>query len=231
MPTNREIISDIRGTLNAANVDGWIPSALIYSKLSDVSSLFIKREADNMQLFRYAELWTTVNCLEMEEMPLIQCCNLNIPNCKTVMRSKEKLPKMYSTRFGYLITVSSVDYDRNYKPTTPQDFKYTTSRRFPDPRIRYFWIENDYLVIPNSMVSRVNITIMAPDKAEALKLNSCDDSPEKDCLNFMDQEFVAPAHLLDDIKTYATQKLLPRTQVQPDEYPNKNVIEKTNPQP
>ena len=230
MPTNREIIADVRGSLNAANIDTWITSALIYSKLTDVASLFIKREADDRRLFRYAELFTTVNCLEMEELPLIQCCNINIPNCKTVMRSKLKLPKMYSTRYGYLITVTSVDYDRDYKPTVPEQFKYTTLRRFGDPRLRYFWIENGYLVIPNSLVERVNIKIMTPDVEAAQKLNACEDTTPE-CIGFMDQQFIAPEHLLDDIKTAAYQRLLPKTQIQEDELPNKNSNEKTNPQP
>lgn len=225
----REIISEVRNSLRAASVDDWIPGKFIYFKLKGIAALFIKREADEKRLFRYTELWATIKCLEMEEDDLINCCNINIPNCTKVMRSKEKLPEIYSTRYGYLLNVTSVDYYRDYIPVTPQQYKYTKSREFNDTRKRYFWLENGYLIIPDSMVSVVTVKAMFTNKAEALKLDNCN-TETNDCIRFLDQDFVAPEHLLQDIKNASIQDILGSNRRLPqDELTNLNSNEKSNP--
>lgn len=223
----REIISEIRNNVRAVAMDMWIPAKYIHLKLKGYASLYIKREADDKRLFRYTELWSTIECLEMKETDLVNCCNISIPNCKKVMKSVKKLPEIYSTRFGYLMNVSSVDYDRDYLQTTPQQYKYTKSREFQDKSKRYFWIENGYLIVPDSMVKVLRVRAMFINKAEALATN-CDVT--SGCINFMDQEFVAPEHLLQDIKNATTTEILNTfRRVVPDEMPNNNEQEKTNP--
>jgi hypothetical protein len=225
---NREIISEVRNSLRAASLDDWIPAKFIFFKLKGIASLFIKREADDKRLFRYTELWATIKCLEMEEEDLVNCCDITIPNCTKVMRSKEKLPEVYSTRFGYLMNVTSVDYDRDYIPTNPQQYKYTKSREFIDKRKRYYWIENGHLVIPDSLVSVVTVKAMFTNKAEALRLDNCTET--NDCIRFLDQEFVAPEHLLQNIKNAAVLDILNTNRKIPqDELSNLNSNEKSNP--
>ena len=46
MPTNREMISDIRNSLQSVTVDEWLPAKYVYYKLLSVTALFLKREAD-----------------------------------------------------------------------------------------------------------------------------------------------------------------------------------------
>jgi len=228
MQTVREVISEVRTDLRANSVDEWLPSKYIHSKLQSTASLFIKREADDRRLQRYQDLWVEIDCLEMEEIPLIQCCDLDIPNCKTVMRSKKKLPDTYSTRYGYALTISSVDYDRDYIPTTPREYKYIQLREYQDKTKRYYWIENGHLIIPGSMVQNVRVRGMFVNKAEALRFNVCGD--DGGCINFLDQEFIAPEHLLKNIKDATVAAILgSNKQLQTDELPNLNSNEKTNP--
>jgi hypothetical protein len=228
----REFISEIRNSLRSIDPDTWVPGKFIYSKGTGITALFIKREADDKRLFRYTELWTPINCLEMEEQDLIQCCNVSIPNCKKVMVSKETLPKMYSTRFGYLLNVSSVDYDKDYTPTTPQSFKYTQSREFIDKGKRYFWFEKGRVVIPIVSETQagpevVTVRGMFIHKADALKLDSCVE--ENKCALFMDQEFIAPEHLLQDIKNATVIDILKTNrQIQPDENSDLNANRKVS---
>lgn len=227
--TNGEIISDVRNGLKLVSVDEWVPGLFIINKLQNIASLFIKREGDDKKLSRYANLWTTIKCLELEERNLVDCCNINIPNCKKVMVSKQKIPRVYTTRFGYLLNVSSVDYDKNYIQTTPKQYKQIMAREFVDHRNRYFWIEDDRIVVPNSMLTNVTVIGMFINKAEAFNLNSCND--DNSCIKFLDEEFVAPAHLLQDITDATIIKLLGTLkQSSQDELINNNSQEKTNPQ-
>jgi hypothetical protein len=225
----REIISEVRNDVRAVSNDAWIPGKYIHFKLKGIASLFIKREADDKRLFRYSELWTTIECMEFEEVDLVNCCDIAIPNCKKVMKSKKKLPEVYSTRYGYLLNVSSVDYDRDYLQTTPQQYKYTKSREFQDKSKRYFWIENGYIIVPDSMVEVLRVRGMFLNKSEALALN-CDAADDDGCVGLLDQLFVAPEHLLQDIKAATTASILGTfRRVQPDEMTNNNESEKTNP--
>ncbi len=225
---NKEIISDIRTSLRSVTHDEWIPALYIWWKLRSIAALFIKREADDKRLFRYQDLFTPVRCFSLKETSLIDCCNISIPGCKKVMKSIEKLPDMYSTRFGYLISVMSVDYDKDYIQTTPKGYRYIKSREFQDPRLRYFWIENGYLVVPDSTVEVVTLSAMFINKADAKRLNSC--CEDEECIRLLDEEFVAPEHLIEDIKTATIKNLLGSyKQLVPDEMTNNNSQEKTNP--
>lgn len=224
----REIISDVRNSVRAVAGDVWIPAKYIHMKLKGITALFIKREADDKRLFKYTELWATIECLKLEETDLVQCCSVSIPSCKKVMKSVDKLPELYSTRFGYLINVSSVDYERDYIQTTPQQYKYTKSREFQDKSKRYFWIENGYLVIPDAMVERVRVRGMFTNKAEALALDCDSSAAGGGCVNLLDQDFVAPEHLLQDIKSATVNEILKTYKaVPPDEFTNLNENDKT----
>lgn len=229
---NREIISDVRNSLRSIDIDSWLPAKYIYFKLRGITALFIKREADDKRLYRYTDLYSTIKCLKMEEANLIDCCNVCIPNCKKVMISKADLPEIYSTRYGYLMNVTSVDYDKDYIPVTPQQFKYTQSREFNDKSKRYFWLENKKLVIPiisetQNGPQRVTVKAMFANKADALRIDECVDTP---CVRFLDQEFIAPVHLIQDIKNATIIEILKTNrQIVPDEEGNLNANEKQSP--
>lgn len=228
MATIREVISEIRNNLRSISIDEWVPAKYIHLKIIGFASLFIKREADDKRIFRYSNLFTTIKCLPMVEDNLINCCDISIPNCTKVMRSKDKLPRIYTTRYGYLATVTSLDYDKDYIFVTPAQYKYTQTRRFVDPTKRYYWIENGYLIIPNSMVSSVTFKALFVNRAEALRLE-CD--AEETCFRLLDEELIVPEHLLQDVKNATTTDLINTyKRLQPDELVNLNSAEKTNPQ-
>lgn len=228
MQTVREAISEVRNDLRLNKIDEWVPSKYIHHKLKGTASLFIKREADDRRLQKYLDIWATIECLEMEEVPLIQCCSIDIPNCKMVMRSKKKLPESYSTRYGYALNVSSVDYDRNYLATTPRDYGNILNREYADKSLRYYWIENGYLIIPDSMVESVRVRGVFLDKSSVLRMNTCNE--ENNCVSLLDSIFVVPEHLLKNVKDATTSAIINSySQLQPDELPNMNANEKTNP--
>lgn len=230
MSTVRQVISEVRTDTRLGSIDEWLPSAYIHSKLIGYAGVFIKRDAEKRAMNVFSDIWTVIECLEMEEIDLIQCCDIDIPNCKTVMRSKKELPKAFETWTGYLLSVSSVDYGTDYLYTTPRGYKYTVNREFVDKSKRYYWIENKRLIIPGSMVERVRVKGMFTNKALAVRMNCA--SEEDACINFLDQQFVAPEYLLQNIKDAAVLSILKSVKGLPqDEFPNLNSNEKTNQKP
>lgn len=198
--TNRQIISDILTDLRANNIDDKVSKRYILNKLRDFSALMIKRDAEMRRILGLSELWTDVPCVELCEAPLVECCNVDIPNCDTVMRSRKKIPKMYQTMYKELIQVFNVKYAREFRQITPQEYKNIISREYQDRRIKYFWISNDYLVIPDAMIDVVNIRGVFLNPADAKKLNSCEKQSDDKCPSLLDQQFVCPDYLLPVVK-------------------------------
>jgi hypothetical protein len=228
MPSVKEVISDVRQSLNRVSFDGYLPAKFLHSKLLDAARLFIKREADDRRLYLQPDIWVTINAFEMEEVPLIGCSDISVPQCTKVMKSILKLPQIYSTRYGYLLNVSSIDYDKNYIQTTPKEYSSIVKLRYRNPKLRYFWIYNNHLVIPNAMVQTVTLRAMFCDKAQGLKVEGCD---QEDCIKTLDQEFTVPGHLLDNVKDYVVMKIAQvRDRIPSDNYPDLNDSRKDSPQ-
>ena len=228
-PTVKQVISDVRQDLNSVNLDDWIPAKYIHNKLLDNAKLFMKREADDRRLYLYPDVWVTVNDFQLQESTLIGCSDIAVPNCSNIMKSVLKLPTIYSTRYGYLINVDSLDFSTEYVQTTPRIYANIKKQRYQNPKKRYFWIYNGYLVIPDAMVQSVTIRAIFVRKDEGLKLDQCDDCRTK-CIMLMDQSFTVPGHLLGDVKKATVLELAQiRKQILPSEFPHLDQLEKKSP--
>lgn len=217
--TVREIISNVRQSLHSINLDDWIPAKLIHHELINKGLMFLKRESDSKNCHNYPDIWTTVD-LEMVEDDLT---SFDLPGDNKVMKSRKHLPFSYTTRAGYLLELESVNFSKSYKVITPKTYQTTLSREFKDPNVRYAWIENNRLIIPESLVKNITVRGVFVNKAEALRLNS-----HTRCINMMDQEFTVPGHILGDVIDATVLQLAKvYKQIVPDENPNLNSLEKT----
>lgn len=225
--TNRQIISDIVNDLRALDLDDRVSKRYILNKLRSYASSFIKRDGDARTLLNIAEIWTNVPCVELCEVPLVDCCDIDIPNCKTIMRSRKKLPEILQLRYRELLQVFNPIYSKGFIPTTPQQYKNIISREFVDIRLKYFWIANNYLVVPDADVTTVTIRGVFLNQADALELNSCIPTEEQACVSILDQPFTCPDYLIPDVKAATLKDLFSfYKRVTVDEAPNLNTNEK-----
>lgn len=217
----KEIISEIVNDLRALGLDDRVSKRYILSKLKDNAALFIKRENDLYRLFNYQDIWTTIDCLEMEQSNQIECCCISIDRCKSFMRSKHKLPTIYTYKGGPLIReVMSIDGTFTYQGTTPLGYKRILDREFKDKSLRYYWFENEHLVIPDSEVNVVRLTAYFRDVSKLSSINSCNEDENNKCINPLEEEFQCPSHLLSTVKTETINNLF--------HYYKRNVLD-TNP--
>jgi hypothetical protein len=225
MSTIREITSEVLTDINARNIDEYVSRRYIYSKLRDKAKTLIKQE-NLTRLYNQMSLFTTVPCVQMVTMPTVDCCSIDLPSVDSIQRSKLKLPELYETTFGkYLITVRDVLNTRTYIPITPQQYQSLILLDAQDKSLRYFWIENGYLFIPDSDVEIVVITGLFPDPEEARALNSCDTSSKKKsiCESFLDRTFICPDYLISIVKDQTLEVILNGfKRVQPDNRPDSN---------
>jgi hypothetical protein len=198
--TNRQVISDIVTDLRAVNLDDKVSKRYILNKLRDFASLFIKRDAEVRRIFNISDLWVDVQCVEMCEAPLVECCEVDIPDCTVVMRSKKKIPQTYETVYKELIEVYNPTYAKEFKQISPKEYINIKLRRYQDKRIKYFWFSNGYLIIPDTMVQVVNLRGAFINPREAKALNSCEKQDNKSCVGLLDEPFVCPDYLLPVVK-------------------------------
>lgn len=228
--TNRQIISDIITDLRAANLDDKVSKRFILNKLRSYASTLIRQDARNRIIMNLTDLWTDVSCVEMCEAPLVDCCNEDIPDCTTVMRSRKKIPDTYETSYGEMLEVHNPTYAKEFRQTTPKAYKDIKLREFQDKRIKYYWLSNGYLIIPDSSIQIVSIRGVFENPADAKKLNSCSTETEK-CPSILDQPFVCPDYLISIVKQETLKDLFGFfKRVTTDENPNLNNNIKVNEQ-
>lgn len=224
--TVNEFISQVRNALNVVNLDDYIPAKYIHRKGLQVAKLFMKREGEDRRIYQYPDIWVTVDDFRMKESSLIGCSDIDVPDCTKVMKSVLKLPEVFTTRYGYLMNISSIDNSTNYIQKTPREYAQLQNRRYKNPRDRYFWIYNNYVIVPDASVETLVLRAIFPNKADGLKLNACDDCG---CIKVLDQTFPVPVHLEEDVVNATVQRILTRKQIPADQFPNMDDEEKKSP--
>jgi hypothetical protein len=227
--TVRQAISDIMVDLRAQNLDDKVSKRYIHNKLKDYAAIMIKRDADQRRILNISDIWTEVQCVEFCEAPIVECCNIDIPQCKNVMKSVKPLPETYETFYKELLQIFNPLYAKEFKQITPQEYKDILAREFVDPRIKYFWIANKHVIIPDSKVEIAVFRGVFANPAEAKKLNSCEAEDTNACPGILDQPFICPDYLMPVVKQEVLKDLFnfyKRNVL--DESPNLNTNKKVN---
>ncbi len=214
----REFIATVKHNLNSSSLDTYISNEYIYNVGISISKLLIKRESDTRRLFRNTSNFKYINCIEMEEVPISECTMIAIPNCKRVMRSKVPLPSIFSSIYGSIMFVFNIDKSKDYIETNPINYKSIVSQEFKSKTKGYFWIENGYLVIPDSQIEVVTIYALFSTPIDIEGNNSCG--------KILDMDFPSIEYLLSSVIDLTTQSLLTGKQLPPDENSNLNAIER-----
>jgi hypothetical protein len=204
--TNRQVISDIIGDLRAINLDDKVSKRYIHHKLLDYTALLIKRDADARRVVNISDIWLEVQCVEFEQVPLVDCCDVDVPNCTTVARSCKKIPETMETFYKELLEVHNLTYAKEFRQITPKEYKNIKLRPFQDKRIKYFWFSNGHIVIPDCLIESATIRGVFINTAEAKKLSSCYEQSSK-CVGILDERFVCPDYLVPAVKQQVLQDL------------------------
>lgn len=203
MPTNRKFCSDVIGILNASNIDERVSFRLILGIGRDIASTLIKQDSDNRRIFGETTLWKPIPCLELEDVDLVQC-NFDV-SCKTLKRSKIKLPDLYATIYGNIIKVTNVDGSGNYTEILFDQLQDNQNRKYKDPNIHYFWIIENYLYISDIEYDAIRVTGFFKDDSAVLKANCV-----STCISPLEFEFNCPQYLIGVIKQKTADELKER---------------------
>lgn len=217
MQTIREFCSTVRGHLNSSS-DDYIPYEMIYWVGINISSLFIKRDADNRKLFKNTSLFKKLECVELE--PYEEGC-IQLGGCSNMMRSVKPLPTFYQSNFGSLIKVYNLSNDVDYIEISVNKYKNIKNLPFKPRKTKYYWIEDNYLILPDSEVERVNVFGMFTDPTiisdTNLSNNSC---------SILEQPFPCVDYLIGAVVEATVKQLSIMKNIPKDETINLNSNEK-----
>lgn len=220
--TNREIVSRIRNDLNSINKDSRKSRRYILKTLRDKASFLIAQKMNDRSLFREDNLYDVVECFELESIEVVKCDIIEFRRCKSIMKSKCKIPKLIYSRYGSsLKEVTGIDNEIEFKATTPSQYRRDKIRGFSD--YNYYYIKDEYLYLIDSEVERVNLYLIT---TETEKINECSACKECDCKSLWDYEFKVPSKLTEVVIAETLKEILPSIQIPTDENPNLNSNEK-----
>lgn len=215
----RDFINNIKFALNANHLDTSISDEVIYNEAISIASLLLKREADSRKVFKNTSFYNTLpSCIEMIEVPVSEC-SVRIP-CNKIRRSKKKLPKLFTGNHGTFINIYNILRTGRYIETTINQYINRSNLRYKVPNIYYFWIENDYLYIPDSDIEAVYVSGLFID------LESFIEYDNKNCIKILDLSLPFPDYIVSLVSEQVLNKLSSNLKIVPDEKPNLNSNEK-----
>lgn len=225
MITNAQFVSRVLNDFNTMNKDTHIPRRLVLQIGQEKTRTYIAQRWADRTLFDEEDLYAHVDCLEMEEVNSIECCDIVIERCRTLMRSKHKLPGLIYTRFGpAILQVTNLDKSIVFKPTTLLKINNDAKRMFGHIHSYNFYIDNDFLYIPNEHIEVISVIYITLDKETAEKRSMCtkiDNVYKEDCSSVWDRQFICPAKLYEIVVNETLKEIAGyRLQIPTDENPN-----------
>lgn len=209
-------MSDVRSIHKILSTDSLITDRAIASEIRINSLLLIKRETNLRKLWATDTLFTTIPCLELEEVPISECCDY-VDEC-TVARTKFKLPRISEGNYQYVIQGV---YSINALGGKGKKLKEITVNRYVNllklPIVKkeeYYWITNGYLYVNNPMIKSIRfVALFEEDVDNEILYPECgcgtpEYTLEEVCKNPLDKEFPLPGYLEQQVLQLTSQKLL-----------------------
>ena len=217
--TNLDIVSRVSNSFNSVDKDSRIPKRYSLHIARNKAEFLISQKLGEGSLHREDNIYSTIECFEMEEIPPVKCDIIEFRRCRTVMRSKNKLPKLINSRLGNSIKeVTSLDDEREFKATTPAQFRRDKERGSDD--YIYYYVKNDYLYILDANIFMVNLYVVTMEQEN---IEGCN----KDCCKSLwEYEFKCPDKLLEIVIAETIKEISMRKGIPADENPNLNSNEK-----
>jgi hypothetical protein len=147
--------------------DSRLATKLVYNKLLTVRARVSVQELRKNRQFSEWDL-QSLDCVEMIPQPAVPCGENKV--CK-VMRSKYELPSAIAGDDKEGIVVTSIDGFIKFNRTTFDSYKFIAGNKYGS-RKQFYFINDNYLYLVNSRVSKLQINAIWRDPIEVYRLNA-----------------------------------------------------------
>ena len=218
--TNLEFVSQISGILKSNNKDNKIPKRLILKVGQDAATFLIAQKLMDRTISSETNLYTTIPCFEFEQINSKNCPSIEFRLCKTLMKSKEPLPKLVFSRLGASVRdIVALDGDFTFTFVDETQYRRNKKRQQQLKNQVFVYLGTDnHLYIPDREILSLDLTVLTPDTIEAERVSQCN---EKDCKKSNWQyEFIVPDKLISTVFSETIKLLAISKNIQSDQNPN-----------
>lgn len=213
-----ELTSQIRNLSKSINQDNlYISDRLIFSLIKKHAALFFSREDGKWTLSKMRFLYTTLPFVELIEVNKVEAKCTGIKSNCTIKRTKEKIPPLLKGYYGPLIgNILSIDGSESLllinllqyiRKVSSPDFKYN--------KLKYAWLQDDYLYFPDLEWNAIRLEVMLEEDA----LDDCGNIDP--CKPAQEVEFPLPEFLQSTIMAEVLKDISFLLQVPGDETTDK----------
>ncbi len=220
---NKEFVSRVVNGLNSISKDDRISRRFILHVGRQKATFLISQKLNDRSLYKENNLYKTIDCFEMKPIDVTRCDIIEFRRCKSIMKSKNKLPKLIYSRYGdSLKEVTTIDEEKEFKATTPSQYRRDKNRVGISDYI-YYYVKDGYLYLLDTEIERVNLYVLTTSTEDIDSASSCS---EGDCKSLWDYEFIVPDKLEEIVLSETIKEVSMKKQVPQDENPNMNNLEK-----
>lgn len=206
MTTIGESVSRIRNVLKAVKEDPFITDRFIYSVIIKYAKLLIRRQDNENKIIMFTSLFKDMSYVELIDVDKVTASCSGIKTNCIIKRSREKLPAMLEGSTGPIIrAVASLDNSQILTPTYPTVYtNIANSTNFKYNKTLYYWINDNYLYIPNVEWDACRLQALFDDD---ITFYNCpeDGSP---CSLAQDRDMPVPDYLFGEIEQLALKELI-----------------------
>jgi hypothetical protein len=223
--TNAEIVSRVRNGLNSISKDDRISRRYILHVAKQKATFLISQKLGDRSLFREDNLYKTLDCFELESVDVVRCEILEFRRCKSIMKSKCKLPKLIYSRYGNsLKEVITADGEKEFKPITPSQYRRDKNRIEGSDYI-YYYVKDGYLYLLDTEIELISLYLISME-LDSLEEGCGCGALADECNNLWEYEFNVPDKLEEAIVGETIKEIAMSKQIPRDENPNSNSNEK-----
>lgn len=218
-----EAVSKVTNILKTNNKDSRLSRRFILKVLRDSVIVLLVQKLLDRSIYNESSLYSIINCLEMVKIDKIDCPLIEMRTCKTIMKSKKKLPKLLYSRLGSSIKeITSVDGEFQFTIVNEAQYRRNNARQQKLKSEIYCYIDGEgYLYIADKEIYTVNASLITLETEKLNEVSSCSNSDG--CENYWNAEFICPDRLLDAVFQQTLATLGMTKQIHSD--PNPNGIE------
>ena len=227
--TNGEFVSRVLNGLRALNKDEHISKRYILRIGQNKSKFYISQKLLDKSLFRETNLFKSIECFRLDELETIKCGIHEFMRCESLMKSRKKIPGLVFNRLGSsIVTLTSLNGDFIYLPTTLKGYKNSQERRtVKQLKLKYYYIQDGYIYLPNSEVEYLTITYIPFDETDVEGVSECNGEETNGCKSVWDFQFMVPDKLSEQVVTETIQEVSMIRQIADDQLPNMDSNQKT----
>lgn len=223
METRAQIVSRVSNELRLINKDEYFSRRAILSMLeSKIKFLLSQKMGERNSLFRESQLYSTLECFELEKVEKIDCPIAEFKLCRTLMKSKHKIPELVDSKFyNNILSVTAIDSLTLFSPISLRDYATRKNRKYSNLQNLVYIEHGGYIYIPDYEVYAVNLDILTLRVEELLKKSKC--SKEDCCKSYWDYPLINSDKLAEVAIGEVIQEVRGTFRsIQVDENPNKD---------